>query len=89
MSGGAWNYQQYKIYDDAQAITPLLEAVAITEHEADWAESGDTSKDDAAKRIYELWVHVFDTLYGEGDPKCLQWLNYHGCPVAKEEMHNP
>lgn len=67
MSGGAWNYQQFRIEEKAATmrdeLVPLLQAVAKTEHIVDWAESCDTSKEKAALELYELWLATFNHLY--------------------------
>ena len=52
MSGGAWNYQQYRIEELAEQFARgticrgLLEMCAKLEHIADWAESNDTRQED-------------------------------------------
>lgn len=78
MSGGAWNYQQYRIEEIAEAVAdntnPLVEfikAVAETEHIIDWAESGDTVRrredgSGAEHDLYELWLKTFNRVYGGG-----------------------
>lgn len=63
MSGGRWGYQQLHIEEKAEEISKLLEAVAKTEHIVDWAESADTSRENAQRELYDLWVATFDELY--------------------------
>lgn len=63
MSGGHWNYQQYRIEEEAEELAALLKAVAETEHIVDWAISGDTLREDAQKEIFDLWEKTFDELY--------------------------
>lgn len=67
MSGGAWNYQEYRLQEKAdmltQEIAELLRAVAATEHLVDWSESGDSSRAYAEPRIYDVWLEVFERLY--------------------------
>ena len=48
MSGGRWNYQQWRIADMAESVkngtdplTEFIKAVAESEHIVDWAECGD------------------------------------------------
>lgn len=87
MSGGAFGYMQYQIDDMARRTDVLLATVAITEHETDWAVSGDTTPDAAAKRIYDLWVHVFTTIYEGEHTDCPEWLRYCTCPASKWAAH--
>lgn len=63
MSGGRWNYQEYKIVEDAERLITLMTAVAATEHIVDWSECGDTSRDDAERELYDLWVKTFDEVF--------------------------
>lgn len=64
MSGGAWNYQRYRIEEQANRTRELLMAVAKTEEIVDRAETNDDSKEDAARRLYDLWVETFDRVLG-------------------------
>jgi hypothetical protein len=69
VSGGHWGYASQKIEElagdegDYQAARTLLMAAARTEHLIDWAESCDTSRADAERQVYDLWVETFDKLY--------------------------
>jgi hypothetical protein len=71
VSGGRWNYQQYKILDRAEELKKLLvfaEAIAESEHLIDWAESGDTARrrpdgSGAEHDLYELWLKTFDEVF--------------------------
>jgi len=77
MSGGRWNYQQWRIADMADAIKadtyPLVEfikAVAESEHIVDWAECGDTVRrredgSGAERDLYDLWLRTFNRVYGD------------------------
>jgi hypothetical protein len=65
MSGGVWDYQDQHIRDMAIVLRPLLHAVAETEHIVDWAEAGDTSRRDAERHLYDLWVETFHEVYGD------------------------
>jgi hypothetical protein len=73
MSGGRWNYQEYKILDAAEETKKLLvfaDAVARSEHIVDWAESGDTVRrcedgSGAERDLYDLWLKTFDDVYGD------------------------
>ena len=77
MSGGRWNYQQWKILDLAEQIEngvhPLAEfirAVAESEHIVDWAESGDTVRrredgSGAERDLYDLWLKTFNKVYSD------------------------
>lgn len=78
VSGGHWNYRQWKIEDLAEDIkagtNPLVEfikAVAESEHIIDWAESGDTTRrredgSGAERDLYDLWLNTFNRVYGDG-----------------------
>ena len=75
MSGGAWNYQQYRIEELAQALedrtnvlVELIKTAAQSEHIVDWAECGDTVRrcedgSGAEHDLYELWLGTFRRLY--------------------------
>jgi len=63
MSGGNWNYQSFRIQEEADRIHSFLKAVGDSEHIIDWAESCDTSRELAEKELYELWLKVFDEWY--------------------------
>ncbi len=56
MSGGHWNYRDQTVLDEMQRldITKLLSVLQECFHEIDLAESSDTSKEEGAKRVYEL-----------------------------------
>lgn len=86
MSGGEWNYQEYHIRAMGVEVAQLLATVAITEHQIDWAVSNDTSADDARLRVYELWEHVFEGIYGTGGSTCPDWIKLAGCPVASSHV---
>lgn len=72
MSGGRWNYQEFKILDAAYELEKLLkfaEAVAKSEHIIDWAECGDTVRrredgSGAERDLYDLWLKTFDEVFG-------------------------
>jgi hypothetical protein len=69
VSGGRWNYQQYKIEEQAEAVGKFLAAVAQSEHIIDWAECGDTARrredgSGAERDLYELWRKTFDEVFG-------------------------
>ncbi len=69
MSGGAWNYQQWRIeeraaeYAEDSQIRAFLMAVAKSERIVDWAVCGDTSPEDAARELYELWLATFEQVF--------------------------
>jgi hypothetical protein len=63
MSGGAWGYKQWEIVEEADRIKKFLSAVAKTEHIVDWAVCGDTSKEEAAQELFDLWESVFNEVY--------------------------
>ena len=77
MSGGHWNYQQWKIEELAESLQagtfPLVQfikAVAKSEHIVDWAESGDTVRrredgSGAERDLYDLWLKTFNKVFGE------------------------
>lgn len=64
MSGGAWNYQRYRIEEDAERVREFMLAVAKTEEIVDRGECGDDSKERAQRDLYELWVETFDRVLG-------------------------
>ena len=69
MSGGAWNYAEFRISelaDNLGIIDILLRGVARTEHVVDWAESCDTSRKDAEIELYDLWLEIFEKVFGIG-----------------------
>ena len=84
MSGGTWQYSQYRIQDLARSEIPvLLLTAALTEHEIDWAEACDTSKEEASERVYQLWKHVFDALYDDNHAECPEWMRGQ-CPLDSQ-----
>lgn len=63
MSGGRWNYQQYRIGEEADRVAKFLKAVAESERIVDWAESGDDVRHDrsgAERELYDLWLKTFN-----------------------------
>lgn len=74
MSGGRWNYQEWRIREQgeefAKTIQLFASAVAQSEHIVDWAESGDTTRraedgSGAERDLYDLWLKTFNEVYGE------------------------
>ena len=45
-------------------VGKFVEAIAESEHIIDWAECGDTLREDAEPKLYDLWLKVFDEVYG-------------------------
>jgi hypothetical protein len=71
MSGGAWNYQQFKLEEKAELIGGenselgrIILLVSKAEHICDWAESCDTSREIAEPQLYDLIVAFFNKEYG-------------------------
>ena len=64
MSGGMWEYRQYEIEEEADRVRAFLRAVARSEHIVDWSECCDTLRKDAEHELYDLWVGVFNKVYG-------------------------
>jgi hypothetical protein len=64
MSGGQWGYQSDRLIADGERFRVIMEAVGKSERIIDWAESGDSSKEMAKTKLYELWVDTFTALYG-------------------------
>lgn len=64
MSGGRWAYMEHKLREMSVDVQKLLEAVAQSEHIVDWSECSDTSRADAEKELYDLWVKTFDEVSG-------------------------
>lgn len=66
MSGGHWDYQDaleenYSIED----LPKIIEAVIKVFHAIDWAESGDTLREDAEHEIYDIMHKLGDKLFGD------------------------
>ena len=64
MSGGTWQYQQYRLEEKADEIAKLLRAVAETEHIVDWAVCGIMLRSEAALELFALWKRTFNEIYG-------------------------
>lgn len=62
MSGGAWEYQQFKIEEEALRLGELLRLIAQIEHELDWGVSGDTCLYCAHRRVGV----AFEQYFGDG-----------------------
>ncbi len=65
MSGGHWDYEDaleenYRIKD----LPKVIEAVIKVLHAIDWAESGDTLREDAEHEIYDIMHKLGDKLFG-------------------------
>lgn len=70
MSGGTWNYQQWRLHDWAPYVAKFVEAIAKSEHIIDWAEAGDTVRrredgSGAERDLYDLWLKTFNEVYDE------------------------
>lgn len=69
MSGGHWNYKDqtfsYDLEDDLPKIIKIVQKMRVCFHTVDWAESGDSSREDAEKRLYDLILALGDELFGE------------------------
>ena len=70
MSGGRWNYQSWRIKDQAETIARFIEAIGESEHIIDWAESGDTVRrredgSGAERDLYDLWLKTFEAVFGD------------------------
>jgi hypothetical protein len=68
MSGGRWNYQSYRIAEQAEHVAKFIKAIAESEHIIDWAESGDTTRrrEDGSggeRDLYDLWLKTFDEVF--------------------------
>ena len=69
MSGGRWDYAQYKIEDLAaeyrvgSKVHILLMAVAKCEHLIDWAEAGDSARANAEPKVYDILRGAFSELW--------------------------
>ena len=66
MSGGHWNYQDREIEeiaDKCDYLKDILYRVSETTRIIDYAESGDTLKEDAREVLYNLWKDFFDKKY--------------------------
>lgn len=67
MSGGHWDYQSWKLEEEAEKWAKLMKAIGQSEHIVDWAICGDTSEETAGKQLYELWLKTFEEVFGNGD----------------------
>lgn len=72
MSGEAFNapINEQRIRELAPDLAKVAEAVADSLHIVAWAEAGDTARrkpegDDAEHRLYERWLALFTSLYGD------------------------
>ena len=68
MSGGHWNNgdrEIEEIADKCDYIKEILFKVSETAHIIDWAESGDTLKEDAREVLYNLWKDFFEKRYNK------------------------
>lgn len=68
MSGGAWDYMEYRLREDGQRLgrelPMILDAVADVEHLIDWAVSCDTSRERQEPLVYDRMRKLFDDLTG-------------------------
>lgn len=60
MSGGAWEYQQFRIEEEAQRLAATLRLLAEIEHELDWGVSGDTCHKCARIRVGAALEQFFE-----------------------------
>jgi hypothetical protein len=66
MSGGYWDYKDMHLEEsvDPYMIPVIIKAVQKSLHEIDWAESGDSLKEDAKSKIYNIIRDLGNELYG-------------------------
>ena len=65
MSGGHWNYRDATITDEINPewIPKMLEALRKCFHEVDYAICGDSNKETAGKRCYEILEELGEDLF--------------------------
>jgi hypothetical protein len=67
MSGGHWNYVSYRIEEWAPVVGDAMLMLAKLEHDVDWTESGDYSKERGKQLVYDRLVAFFEKHFGMSD----------------------
>ena len=68
MSGGKWNYQDARELDaliDEDRTKKFLAVLRLCWHVVDWAESGDSSREEAAIEVYEVLRASGEAIFGD------------------------
>lgn len=66
MSGGHWDYMQFRIGDMTDKVLAITTALGEIEGVLDWGVSGDTCQDCAELQSLKLLYDMFDRMYGIG-----------------------
>ena len=72
MSGGYWNYCDQSENISLEKLPNIIEQLRRCFHEIDWAESSDSSREQAARAIYNIIKDLGDSLfeaYGKNSDK--------------------
>lgn len=66
MSGGHWDYRDQNISDQIRPIMlpGILRALEEAFHEIDWAECGDTDRETAEPKVYDIIKKLGDDMFG-------------------------
>jgi hypothetical protein len=62
MSGGRWRYEDWKVNN--LDVNMILSAIKLVLHEVDYSESGDKTRPEAEKAIYDTIKYLGDRLFG-------------------------
>lgn len=87
MSGGSWNYQQYKLEGGeipVWMIPDLLTFLAAVEGELDWGEACDTCSRCARRRVGPAMVKFFDYWFGSDSDATLE----EAVAIMKDDSKN-
>ncbi len=66
MSGGHWNYEDQNLVLNnvpRVSIPGILAALEAAFHEIDWAESGDTDRESAEPKVYDIIKKLGDDMF--------------------------
>ena len=65
MSGGRWDYRDLRIADEIRPIMipGILAALQEALHLVDWAESGDTDRESAEPKVYDIIKKLGDDIF--------------------------
>jgi len=79
MSGGFWNYEDATKDIPLDKLPIIIEALRAAWHEVDWAESSDTSREDAGRELYNILLKLGNEIWGQG-----QGENWGKVPSSSE-----
>ena len=63
MSGGLWNYRDATETIPLEKMGEIVEALRSCWHEIDWAESDDTTREEGARKIYNILLELGDSIW--------------------------